>query len=346
MHVYQMRSSNKAIVAATEQRMRTCMAALKEVSKIWLVAKMVHTLFQSILGNKHLEERLQKAAGRRHQRPSKTTATTTPRNGVQEGQPPQNKRKYDDIDAGFSGQPSHNVSYERSQPQTPAMTPSRELPPSQQNGGNGTHLDTTESSPPRAARTDAFMGASRANTRPTTPSGGPAYPGTPPDLFLVTRNSPTIPQDLWHNFEPGQLFPSEANLNFPTLSPQQQGATFMDPVMQQQVPANGTANQHNQHQHQHQQQQQFDAHLQQPFPDGQQTGDNMHGHHNDWAQFNAMNQRQRGNGNQVNEETWSNSSVSQGPIVPTTLNVQDWFQFFGMSGDANAINAFNQSANS
>src|ERR1700761_2546152 len=72
MHVYQMRSSNKSIVSATEQRLQVCMDALKEVSKVWLVAKMVHTLFESILGNKQLEERLQKAAGKRHKKSHQT----------------------------------------------------------------------------------------------------------------------------------------------------------------------------------------------------------------------------------------------------------------------------------
>ncbi|KAK6399523.1 Transcriptional activator of fatty acid utilization, partial [Oleoguttula sp. CCFEE 5521] len=61
MHVYQMRSSNQSIVSLTQQRTTTCMNALKDVSKVWLVAKMVHTLFESILGNKMLEERLQRA---------------------------------------------------------------------------------------------------------------------------------------------------------------------------------------------------------------------------------------------------------------------------------------------
>jgi len=59
------------------------MDALKEVSKVWLVAKMVHTLFESILGNKHLEERLQKAAGKRHQK-NKQTAPQPPPKPVQE----------------------------------------------------------------------------------------------------------------------------------------------------------------------------------------------------------------------------------------------------------------------
>src|SRR6201996_6108269 len=121
MHVYQMRSSNKSVVQATEQRLQVCMNALKEVSKVWLVAKMVHTLFESILGNKHLEERLQKAAGKRHQKHKPAMPQPPPR-------PAQDapKRKFDDMDLGFphaNGPPAPQVSYERSRPQTPAVTP-------------------------------------------------------------------------------------------------------------------------------------------------------------------------------------------------------------------------------
>lgn len=29
---------------------------------------------------------------------------------------------------------------------------------------------------------------------------------------------------------------------------------------------------------------------------------------------------------------WSNSSSGNAPVVPTTLNVEDWFQFFGIHG--------------
>ena len=56
MHVYQMRSKVPSVVQATQDRMRVCMNALKDVSRVWLVAKMVYTLFESILGNKVLEE--------------------------------------------------------------------------------------------------------------------------------------------------------------------------------------------------------------------------------------------------------------------------------------------------
>lgn len=66
MHVYQMRSSDPQTVSACHEKISICMQALRDVSHAWLVAKMVHTLFESILGNKAMEEKMQKAAGRRH----------------------------------------------------------------------------------------------------------------------------------------------------------------------------------------------------------------------------------------------------------------------------------------
>jgi hypothetical protein len=300
MHVYQMRSSNKSIVSATESRLQICMNALKEVSKVWLVAKMVHTLFESILGNKLLEERLQKAAGKRH----KKTHLAKPKEEPQ-------KRKFDDIDMGFpNGPPMPQVSYERSRPQTPALTPSRDVNQPHTNGGP--QLSATS---PHATRhpSDAFVGAaSRGNTRPTTPFNPSfSFPGTPPELFLVTRNSPNISQDLWQNFQPDQLFPAETNLNmnFPSVSPIQQHS-MVDPQLSSQ-----------------QQGAQMMGHSVTPVSMQTGMGSNgimntsLAGQANDanaWAHVDAMNQQQ-------NDETWSNSSRGQGPIVPTTLNVEDWY---------------------
>lgn len=42
------------------------------------------------------------------------------------------------------------------------------------------------------------------------------------------------------------------------------------------------------------------------------------------------------------DDTWSTNSGSTGggPIVPTTLNVGDWFEFFGIpNGDVSALHA-------
>lgn len=308
MHVYQMRSTNKSIVQATEHRLQVCMNALKEVSKVWLVAKMVHTLFDSILGNKLLEERLQKAAGKRHKKHSSKKED-------------QQKRKFDDMDMGFShGPPAPQVSYERSRPQTPSVTPSREIP---QTHPGGPQLSTTS---PQVARhsSDAFLGGpgpnSRGNTRPTTPfNGGLSYPGTPPELFLVTRNSPNISQDLWQNFQPEQLFPAETNL-IPQISPVQQHS-LVDPQLSSQSPGQNLMAVSMPAQPQ--------RHMSQSGPQHMQSQPNggMNQLHNLTPQMshdpNAMDWMNQPP--MTNDDTWSNSSRGQGPIVPTTLNVEDWY---------------------
>lgn len=224
MHVYQMRSSVPVVVAATQERMHVCMNALKEVSKVWLVAKMVHTLFESILGNKLLEDRLQKAAGRRHTKPRLEPAPEKGDNSQ--------KRKYEDMEFGYAnnGPPAPNVSYERSRPQTPAVTPSRELGHS---SAPVPSMSAPTTSPPQVRQTnDAFMGnsASRTNTRPPTPFN-PSYsvPATPPDLFLVTRDSPRISQSLWENFQPDQLFPGGTDISMPYPNNVQSN---LDPALQ------------------------------------------------------------------------------------------------------------------
>ena len=172
MHVYQMRSHNQSIVTATQARLKTCMNALVDVSRVWLVAKMVHTLFESILGNKVLEERLQKAAGRRHVKNkaangANAKAKETPPNETNDAP----KRKFDDMELGFSGgPPAPNMSYERSRPQSPAMTPSRDLPQqTQAHQQQGTRVSA--GSPTLRPNNDAFLGTSRSNTRPTLPTG-------------------------------------------------------------------------------------------------------------------------------------------------------------------------------
>jgi hypothetical protein len=222
------------------------------------------------------------------------------------------------MEFGYSnGPPAPQMSYERSRPQSPAITPSRELP--QQNQAQQQHqlpqLSATNDGPPMKA-TDAFMGASRSNTRPTTPFMPYSIPGTPPDLFLHTRNSPKISDDLWQNYQPDQLFPPETNGLFPLQSPNQ---NMVDPALRQQPPP-----QHPGH---------FAPQMQaQPQPgmplDHQQTQPmaSSMSYHQDpaaWAQLQAM------SGQQQSDDQYSNSSYG-GPIVPTTLNVGDWFEFFGI----------------
>ena len=298
MHVYQMRSSNPSVVSTTQERVQVCMDALKEVSKVWLVAKMVHTLFLSIFGNKNLEEKLQKSAGKRHKKPR-----------LEHSQGPvkdEQKTRFDDSGFGYTtGPPAPQVSYERSRPQTPAVTPSRDL------GQPAVPMAAPSTTSPNMRNgNDMFLsGNSRGNTRPPTPFNanyGYSVPATPPDLYLVTRNSPPISQSLWENFQPDQLFPESTNMMFPqqfNSSPQN-----LDPQLS--MPSLHTSNMQ-----------------QQPMPGQQQhlPQRGMRGS-GDGAGMQGMGGMGMDGGwpNQMgSEDSWSNSSRGQ-PIAPTTLNVEDW----------------------
>ncbi|PNS14656.1 Cutinase transcription factor 1 alpha [Sphaceloma murrayae] len=358
MHVYQLRSANSQVAETTKQRLNICMNALKEISKVWLVGKMVHTLFESILGNKHLEERLQKATGKRHGK-AKPAAM---RNQAKAEDAKAQKRKFDDLDMGFGGgHPAAQMSYERSRPVSPVQQ-SREAPELEhQQQPQMPHIST--SSPQVRQGQDAFMGMSRAGTRQSTPFNTFSYPGTPPDLFLHTRNSPNISQDLWQNYQPDQLFPPDST-SFGLQSPMQQ-QQMMESVMRgpaqpppppQPAPHRGS--------------QQFTphqmpgSHMQQQMPQPP-TLQSQHGGNvpqnmqhmqfqqppGGWSHMHHMgahpDQRQAmasvvgdPSGSNGADDTWSNSSTG-GPIVPTTLNVGDWFEFFGIpnNGEMNGLHA-------
>ncbi|EPS29553.1 hypothetical protein PDE_04503 [Penicillium oxalicum 114-2] len=341
MHVYQMRSSVPSIVATCQERINVCMSALKEVSKVWLVAKMVNTLFESILGNKVLEERLQKAAGKRHQRrPHEPTAAAAAAAAApaKAPKPIPPKRKFDDMDLGLpNGGPTPPVSYERSRPQTPAVTPSREInqPP------------LSQMSPHHRGPQDPIVGPanSRGNTRPTTPFNAQfSLPATPPDFFLVTRNSPNLSPSLWENFQPDQLFPDGTAI-FPELAspppppsvdPSVQVPSHMpnNPSMgQRSMMGNAPAAVPSRNMSVSQGSPQMMSGMPGAMgmgPGGSQQMFSMDGQ--PWPMQNldgTMNGRTMDATSQ--DDNWSTSSRS-GPTAPTTLNVEDWFQFFGING--------------
>merc|ERR1711939_534788 len=222
--------------------------------------------------------------------------------------PPTNpaKRKFDDIDLGFNvGPPAPQMSYERSRPQTPAVTPSREVPQHQ-------HQHNFLGSPPLPADhlpASRSRGASRipsrGPTRANSPFNGYSIPATPPDLFLVTRNSPNI---MWENFQPDQLFP-DGTIGGSNMfgSPTLQGA--VDPQLQ--VPNPGLADQ---------------------MMGGQTSGAWPPNMQNMMSGVDGM-------GRNADSDRWSNSSIGNAPVAPTHLNVEDWFQFFGINGEMNPMAA-------
>lgn len=298
MHVYQMKSPVPSIQQVTQDRMRSCMQAMKEVSRVWLVGKMVYTLFESIIGNKGLEERLQKAGAKRHRKVQQSISKLEQHNKTQE--PP--KRKYDDMAIDFTANtPTPHESYERSRPQTPSAV---------KNDGRRSSGDSPTA---RQNVADTFMGgtSSRPQTRPATPFN-PSFsvPTTPPDLYLVTRNSPNISQSLWENFQPDQLFPESSSMPaFPNMSPSQTHQNIDQNIMGQ-VAAGGIGSAVPGSQFQQRGSSQGNGIIQMPsfvgpsnlwqpgfdgtMPDGQSP------------------------------DSWSTSSA-QGQPAPTTLNVEDWF---------------------
>lgn len=275
---------------------------------------MVHALFESILGNKMLEERLHKAAGKRHKRPRLESSQIPSR------EDPQQKRKYDDLELGFSGTPAPQVSYERSRPQTPAATPSRELATP--------HIGAPAATSTPAAHlrqtNDTFLGSgnSRSNTRPPTPFN-PSYsvPASPPELYLVTRNSPPISQSLWENFQPDQLFPDGTNMSIPHYSNTNQ--QNLDPQLQMSMQS-PNLQQHSQMPGQPlptramrgSQDANSDSNLQ-----GMQQG--ASGLQIPQVMQNQSWSNQFGGEGQSPDDSWSNGS-SMGQAVPATLNVEDW----------------------
>ncbi|KAK8929879.1 Cutinase transcription factor 1 alpha [Metarhizium anisopliae] len=315
MHVYQMRSPVPSIQQVTQDRMRSCMQALKEVSRVWLVGKMVYALFESIIGNKMLEERLQKAGGKRHRKMQQSLSQLEQQSKVQDV----SKRKYDDMAIDFTANaPTPQESYERSRPQTPSAIKTE---------------NTSAMQPPAVASpnsrpsvADTFMGGtnSRPQTRPATPFN-PSFsvPATPPDLYLVTRNSPNLSQSLWENFQPDQLFPESSSMPaFPNLSPTQ---THQEPnhnLMAQMTPNSMSQGQASN---------QFQATGQGQGNGGVPT-QGFHASAGMWhTNFDG------GVHDGQSPDSWSTSSV-QGQPAPTTLNVEDWFQFFGINGDASNLN--------
>ncbi|KXJ85835.1 cutinase transcription factor 1 alpha [Microdochium bolleyi] len=331
MHVYQMRSPVPSIQQVTQERIRICMDALREVSRVWLVGKMVYTLFESILGNKVLEERLQKAAGKHHKRNQHSFAQA---DATQQSRQEAAKRKYDEMAIDFSvTTPIHQESYERSRPQTPRGEPQHMGPPLQS---------------PHTRPGDAFMGGtnSRPHTRPATPFN-PSFsvPATPPDLYLVTRNSPNLSQSTWENFQPDQLFPESSHIPIQQGGPGQNSG--MDPNFLSQMQTGMSSPQERTH---HPEQFQGTGHGKSMSPHQALANLNMHpglggfahtqqgsGHNGNGSNSNGASAWKNSGGDfppdgQSPSDSWSTGSTSGQP-APSTLNVEDWFQFFGINGN-------------
>ncbi|KAH6631943.1 fungal-specific transcription factor domain-containing protein [Chaetomium tenue] len=300
---------------STREELRYCPAFVV----VWLVGKMVHTLFESILGNKVLEERLQKAAGKRHRKAQQSLSQLEQQRYAQE-----QKRKYDEMAIDFSvSTPQPQESYERSRPQTPSMASKNE-------SAAGAMPPPNHASPHPRNNGDTFMGgtASRPHTRPATPFN-PSFsvPGTPPDLYLVTRNSPNLSQAVWENFQPDQLFPESAHAPlFQPISPQQAQQNLDQQQMMAQM-----QNQNMQGQPMDGGQNVFGQALPKRGLDGSPMQQNPMMQQGMAGSFQGQQNPNMWHGFEVPmvdgqspSDSWSTGSVHGQPPVPATLNVEDW----------------------
>lgn len=187
------------------------------------------------------------------------------------------------------------------------------------------HAPQISSPNPRQAN-DLFMGnsSSRPQTRPPTPFN-PSFsvPATPPDLYLVTRNSPNLSQSVWENFQPDQLFPEgSGTMSLPFSPPPPPPINpNLDPNLVPRMGSHIPTPTNNQA-----------AQLPNRVRNGQMNGSPLQGH---MMQPNVPGYQSQSNawsGSFDNSgmheahspsDSWSNSSL-QGPAVPTTLNVEDW----------------------
>ncbi|KAH7126060.1 fungal-specific transcription factor domain-containing protein, partial [Dactylonectria macrodidyma] len=67
IYVYQMRSAMPSVQQSAKGRLRTLMEAMKGLSQVWLVGKLVYQLFGFILGDEILDNEAHKAIGKKHQ---------------------------------------------------------------------------------------------------------------------------------------------------------------------------------------------------------------------------------------------------------------------------------------
>ncbi|KAI8664706.1 hypothetical protein NCS56_00904300 [Fusarium sp. Ph1] len=69
MHIHEIKSPVPSIQQdVTEERLRSSMSAMKELSRVWWVGKMIYALLESVIGEKVLEERLKQATDKPHEK--------------------------------------------------------------------------------------------------------------------------------------------------------------------------------------------------------------------------------------------------------------------------------------
>lgn len=185
-HSFEIRSPNPAVVEAAHKKLQFCQKSLAELSKVWLVATSIVTLFEAISESKTLQDRLTKTA---------IQGMAAPQVAAQE------TRKRRAIDSMHESRRLSTNSYEP------------------------THLEPSASSANRLKQ-DAVLGVWNANSsQAATPNLDSQLSGTqtPPEFCFSTQQN--IPQTFWQSYQPNFLFPQDAlSRKLPSQKRLEQGA--------------------------------------------------------------------------------------------------------------------------
>ncbi|KAJ8609511.1 hypothetical protein MRB53_039069 [Persea americana] len=169
-HSFEIRSPNAAVVEAAHKKLRFCQKSLAELSKVWLVATSIVTLFDAISESKTLQDRL--------------TKTAIQGSGPARAQESRKRRAMDSMSE--SRKLSANTRYEKKSPDMMAAP------------AHAVKQDAMLTSwSPSASDTSA----TRTNTIP-------AGLQTPPEFYFSTQQQ--IPHTFFESYQPGFLFPQEA----------------------------------------------------------------------------------------------------------------------------------------
>lgn len=184
-HSFEIRSPNPLVVEAAHKKLNFCQKSLIDLSRVWLVATSIVTLFEAISKSKTLQDRLTKSA----------TQSNAPAYSTDSKE----SRKRRAIDAMHESRRLSSVlQYEQKSPEVT-------IPAAVANDW---------------VKEDAVLGKwkpSNTNTSAAAQSIPRSGFQTPPEFFFSTQQN--IPQTFFESYQPNFLFPQDA-FNRPSLQQQ------------------------------------------------------------------------------------------------------------------------------
>ncbi|OLL21943.1 Cutinase transcription factor 1 alpha [Neolecta irregularis DAH-3] len=186
-HVVEIRSASLSVVEAAQNKLDTCMKALKELSKVWSVGQMVYRLFEVIQRDDGMKERMREGVQKHAQTRYAGRGTNDAQGLKRKAKAKESSRKR--VPTGSYPMMPSTLS--------PGTSPTQGITPpvSISNGIPSVQGATLGGKAPLSPFVGKFEFSANAMT-------------TPPEMFLVTKTCP-FPDYLWENYQPTCLFPDE-----------------------------------------------------------------------------------------------------------------------------------------